>query len=72
MQEMGLEPSALSVVKHYQSFLKYFVLDKRDRILRKKIESLGIIPVVSDILMNDNNDRIRLAKEIILQVQRSG
>lgn len=70
-KEMGIEPSALSVAKHYQPLLKYFMIDNRDRILKKEIENLGIIPIVSDILMNDNNDRIRLAKEIILVARRS-
>lgn len=68
--ELGLEASALSVAEHYGSheedgLLDGFVLDYMDVYLEREIQKLGIRTKVTDILMNQTEDRIRLASEVM-------
>ena len=65
VQELGLTPSASVVAEHYSDFLTGFVMDNQDAAEFEKIERLRIIPLVTDILMKDKQDRIRLAQEIL-------
>jgi LPPG:FO 2-phospho-L-lactate transferase len=60
--ELGIEPSAPSVAKHYQGLLGGFVLDNTDMHLSDKIETKTL---VTDILMNSHTDRARLAMDVI-------
>jgi LPPG:FO 2-phospho-L-lactate transferase len=64
-QEMGITPSAAAVADHYREFLTGFVFDARDRHELEKIERWRIIPLVTDIIMKDKPDRIRLAQEVL-------
>ena len=63
--EMGIEPSALSVAQHYSSLLSGFVMDKVDAKLVNAIQSEGIDVLVTDTLMKTQEDRQRLAGEIL-------
>ncbi len=63
--EMGIQPSALSVAKHYGSIIDCLVIDNSDATLEKEINKLGIHTFVTDILMRDRLDRGRLSKEVI-------
>lgn len=65
VRELGLKPSASVVADHYREFLTGFVFDTRDSSELEKIEGWRIIPLVTDILMQDRKDRIRLAQEIL-------
>jgi LPPG:FO 2-phospho-L-lactate transferase len=60
--ELGIEPSALAVAKHYQSLLSGFVLDNTDKHLSDKI---GIRTLVTDTIMNSHADRARLAMDVL-------
>lgn len=64
-QELGYEPTASVVVKHYRDLLTGFVLDTVDESELEKIGRWRIIPFVTNILMKNNQDRIRLAEEVI-------
>lgn len=64
-QEMGIEPSALSVAHHYQNLLTGFVLDAIDRHLARILEDRGLAVLVTDILMKTPEDRCRLAREVL-------
>jgi len=64
-QELGYEPTASVVASHYRDLLTGFVLDTVDRSELEKIERWRIIPFVTNILMRNEQDRIRLAEEII-------
>jgi len=64
-QEMGITPSAAAVADHYREFLTGFVFDARDRHELEKIERWRIIPLVTDIIMKDKPDRVRLAREVL-------
>ncbi|MCJ7696053.1 MAG: 2-phospho-L-lactate transferase [Anaerolineaceae bacterium] len=63
--ELGIKPSATSVAVHYQELLTAFVFDEKDRLEIKIIHQLGIIPFVTDTFMRTDDDRRRLASEII-------
>ena len=60
--ELGIEPSALAVAKHYQDLLSGFVLDNTDAHLSDKIETKTL---VTDTLMKSNTDRARLATDVL-------
>jgi len=60
--ELGIEPSALAVAKHYQNLLSGFVLDNVDLHLSDKIE---IKTLTTDTLMNNLTDRARLAIDVL-------
>lgn len=64
-RELGYEPSASTVVTHYKNFLTGFVLDNQDQMELEKIEGWLIITLLTDIIMKDESDRIRLAKEVL-------
>lgn len=69
--ELGLEPSALAVARHYGSveeggLLSGFVLDNADATLEKDVRSLGLKTLVTDTIMRTKLDRTRLAKEVLI------
>jgi LPPG:FO 2-phospho-L-lactate transferase len=63
--ELGIEPSALAVARHYGSLINGFVIDQVDESLVNAIHSEGIDVLVTDTLMKTNQDRQRLAGEIL-------
>jgi LPPG:FO 2-phospho-L-lactate transferase len=62
--ELGFKPSAAAVAQHYGDILDGFVLDNADRAEFGNIQR-GIIPLITDIIMKDKKDRIRLAEETL-------
>jgi LPPG:FO 2-phospho-L-lactate transferase len=64
-QEMGITPSALAVAEHYGALLDGFILDSFDKDQASLIDQCGIIPLVTNTLMSDNQSRIELAKSIL-------
>ncbi|MFQ5615466.1 MAG: 2-phospho-L-lactate transferase [Anaerolineales bacterium] len=63
--ELGIEPSALAVARHYGSLLTGFVFDQVDREQEVAIRELGIEPLVTDTLMKTPAGRRRLAEEVL-------
>jgi LPPG:FO 2-phospho-L-lactate transferase len=64
--ELGIQSSALAVARHYGMILSGFVLDKVDANLAPKIS----IPTwVTNILMKDQDDRRRLAQDVLNLIQ---
>jgi len=64
-QELGFQATATSVAKHYQGLVTGFVLDNMDLSELEKIERWRIISFRTNILMKNEQDRIRLAEEVI-------
>ena len=60
--ELGIEPSALAVAKHYEKFLSGIVVDSLDSELAKRIR---IPTLVTNTLMTSDADRARLAQETL-------
>jgi LPPG:FO 2-phospho-L-lactate transferase len=63
--ELGIQPGAQSVARHYGNLLAGFVLDQVDEDQVETIRMLGIATLVTDILMKSPLDRARLAKEVV-------
>jgi LPPG:FO 2-phospho-L-lactate transferase len=63
--ELGIQPSALAVAKHYQDILDGFVFDILDTNLMSEIEKLNVSILNVDTLMNSPTQRKRLAQDVI-------
>jgi LPPG:FO 2-phospho-L-lactate transferase len=64
-RELGFEPSALTVARHYRSILDGFLLDNADAQDAPQVKEMGIKTRVTDILMHDRAERLRLAEEVV-------
>jgi LPPG:FO 2-phospho-L-lactate transferase len=64
-QELGIEPSAYSIARHYQSIIQGLVIDQIDTAWAEKIQACGIIPFVTNTIMSDITARQRLADEVM-------
>ena len=66
MRELDLEVSPVGVARHYQDLLTGFVLDQRDQGLKMTIGfELAIRTLVTDTVMERDEDRIRLARQVL-------
>jgi len=68
MVSMGLESSAYGVAKFYSDFLDHFIIDSVDEHQKPFIEELGISVTVTNTIMRNLEDSIRLAK-IVIEVE---
>ena len=59
------KPSAVGVAKLYAGFAQRFVLDEVDADLREEIENLHYKVLVTNTVMKTEEDKIRLAQEIL-------
>lgn len=67
-REMGIEPSALAVARHYGSLLTGLIIDEQDRTLEEKILALPRGPsavLAADTWMKTEADRSRLALDVL-------
>jgi hypothetical protein len=64
-RELGIEPSALAVAKHYCDLATGFVLDAVDRQLEGEIRSLKMRTLVTNTLMNSHDDRKHVASDVL-------
>ncbi len=64
-KELGIQPSAYAVAKHYEDLLSGFVFDQLDAESEKTIQLLGIKTLTTDSIMKDAEGRRRLAKVVI-------
>ncbi len=66
MNELNMEASPVTVAAHYRDLLTGFVLDRQDVPCAAVIaEQMGIRTLATDIIMRDEPDRARLAREIL-------
>jgi LPPG:FO 2-phospho-L-lactate transferase len=64
-RELGWEPSALAVARHYQGLVTHFVLDHVDATQESAIQALGMQTRVTNTIMQSVGDRVRLAGEVV-------
>ena len=64
-RELGIEPSAVAVARHYCDFITDFVFDTLDKQLESEIRSLKMRTFVTNTLMNSHDDRKRLANDVL-------
>ncbi len=65
MAELGLEVSCVEVAREYRDICNVFVMDRQDRDLAANVEEMEITPLVTSIIMETEEDKIALAKEIL-------
>lgn len=63
--ELDIQPSALTVVEHFQDLLKGMVIDTQDEHLAPDIQALDIQVRVTNTIMMKMQDRMRLAEEVL-------
>ena len=63
--ELGIEPSALSVARHYRGLATHFVLDTIDAQLNESVRGLSMQVSVTNTLMHSHEDRKQLAREML-------
>lgn len=70
-KELGIEPSALAVARHYgESVLTGFILDEVDAGLVEDVRALGIHPFPTKTLMKSPGDRRNLARDVLHFIER--
>jgi LPPG:FO 2-phospho-L-lactate transferase len=69
MKELGVTPSPVSIVEHYEGLIDGFVLDSRDAQLADRI---GVAVQLCDTLMVTLEDRERVARSVLEFIQRLG
>jgi LPPG:FO 2-phospho-L-lactate transferase len=65
MTELGLEVSPAGVAHHLRDVLNGFVIDHLDESYQDVITDMGLRTLVTGTIMNNNEARVRLAKEIL-------
>ncbi len=63
--ELGIQPSASAVARHYGDLLTGFIMDHQDAGQSEEIEALSVRVHLTEALMKDRPDRGRLAGELV-------
>ena len=70
LEELGHQVSCVGVAEQYQGLCDFFVLDKADSNHTDAIQSLGMEPLVTNTLMNTDEDKVALAGYICQLLER--
>ena len=65
MAELGKEVSCVEVAREYRDICDVLVIDSQDRALASQVEEMGVTPLVTSTIMETEEDKIALAKEIL-------
>ena len=65
MTELGVEPSAVSIAKHYDGLIDGLILDVLDQNLVSQVEDIGIKTKVMNTIMHNDQDKIQLAQSVL-------
>jgi LPPG:FO 2-phospho-L-lactate transferase len=64
-RELGIQPCAWAVADHFRDLLTGFVFDQQDEEELEKFQRWRIIPLLTNIIMKDEQDRVRFAEEVL-------
>ncbi len=64
-RDLGIAPSAFAVAQHYSGLLSGFIFDVADIAFEKDIKNMGLSTFITNTVMLNENDRQRLALEVI-------
>ncbi len=67
MSELGREVSCVGVASEYRGLCDTFLIDERDAPLGPAIEGLGIRPAAASIIMNNDADKLALARTVLAE-----
>lgn len=65
MEQLGHEPSALGVARHYRGLVRGVVIDRVDAAQAEAVRALGMAVLVTDTVMTDTPSKQRLAAEVL-------
>ena len=65
MRELAVDPSGVSVARHYRGLLAGLIIDDVDAAEAAKLEAEGLAALVTGTVMQSDEDRIRLAREAL-------
>ncbi len=65
MRELGLQPTALAIARHYGNAVDRWVIDEQDATLAAAIAKLGKRVLVTDTLMSHRSKSTALARRVI-------
>ena len=65
MAELGKQVSCVEVAREYRDICDVFVMDNEDQDLASEIEEMGLTPLVTSTIMETEEDKIALAREIL-------
>lgn len=69
-KEKGIDPSPVTIAKHYAEFLDCIYIDNQDESYSSDLKQSGIIFQATDIMMPDLPNRVRLADEILKYINK--
>jgi LPPG:FO 2-phospho-L-lactate transferase len=72
MTELAMQVSPIGIAQHLKEVLTGFVLDHVDQAYQDEITDMGLRTLVTGIIMINNQDRIRLAQEVLDFAQEKG
>ena len=72
MKEMGVEVSSLSIAKHYKGLIDGIVIDHEDEQQAEEIREMGIEVKLSKIIVETEEEKMRLAKESLDFIKEIG
>ena len=65
MAELGLEPSVVTIAKHYDGLIDGLILDVLDQNLVSQVDDRGIKTKVMNTVMHNDQDKIQLAHGVL-------
>ena len=65
MRELGREPSAMTVARHYQGLVDGFIIDRADAAIAGEIVALGMAVHSTQTIMRNQDDRVSLAHDCL-------
>ena len=69
MAELGKQVSCVEVAREYRDICDVFVMDNEDQDLASEIEEMGLTPLVTSTIMETEEDKIALAREILALIE---
>ena len=69
MAELGKEVSCVEIAREYRDICDVLVMDSQDRALASQVEEMGVTPLVTSTVMETEEDKIALAREILTLVE---
>lgn len=63
--ELGIHPTPAAVARHYQGLVSAMVIDQQDQPFSSQIQKMGMDVFVTDTIMRDHAQRLRLAQETL-------
>ncbi|MEM2142981.1 MAG: 2-phospho-L-lactate transferase [Candidatus Thorarchaeota archaeon] len=65
MRGLGYDVSVLGVADYYRDMMTHLVIDTRDMEYSNELSARGVVPIVTNTVMQTTDDKVRLAREVI-------